>query len=74
MSLPHPSRLLAAQDKKLPLHYAAEKGALAEVVKLLLDANKSAATAKDEVHRAPQAPPHAAAPWLCAAARSVSSA
>ena len=74
MSRPHPSRLLAAQYGSLPLHYAVEKGASLEVVKLLLDANKDAATAKDNVRRAPQPPPHAAAPAAVRAARSVSSA
>ena len=62
--MPHLSRLLAAQYERLPLHYVG-KGASAEVVTLLLDANKDAATAKDVVRRAPPPPPHAAAPRLC---------
>ena len=57
--------LIAAQDGMLPLHWAVGKGASAEVVTLLLDANKDSATAKDGVCRAPQPPPHAAAPRLC---------
>ena len=33
------------QEGKLPLHYAAAKGAPFDVMKLLLDANREAATA-----------------------------
>jgi ankyrin repeat protein len=36
------------QDEKLPLHYAAAKGAPLDVMKLLLDANSEAATSKDK--------------------------
>lgn len=36
---------VAQKDGKLPLHYAAEKGATLEVVKLLLGAESDAATA-----------------------------
>jgi ankyrin repeat protein len=41
----------AAQDGKLPLHYAAAKGAPFEVMELLLDANSNATTAKDKARR-----------------------
>jgi hypothetical protein len=42
-----------AQDRKLPLHYAAEKDATLEVVKLLLGSqgNATTATAEDKVRR-----------------------
>ena len=39
------------QDGKLPLHYAAAKGAPFEVMVLLLDANSNATTAKDKARR-----------------------
>ena len=39
------------QDERLPLHYAATKGAPFDVMKLLLDANPEAATAADEARR-----------------------
>ena len=42
------------QDRRLPLHYAAEKGATLEVVKLLLGSESNAAataTAADKVRR-----------------------
>ena len=38
----------ASQDGKLPLHYAAAKGAPFDVMKLLLDANLEGATSKDK--------------------------
>ena len=38
------------QDEKLPLHYAAAKGAPLDVMKLLLDANREAATAVAQVY------------------------
>ena len=37
--MPHPSRLLAAQGGRLPLHIAVEQGASAEVVTLLVAAD-----------------------------------
>ena len=37
--MPHPSRLLAAQNGRLPLHIAVEEGASAEVVALLVAAD-----------------------------------
>ena len=40
-----------AQDGRLPLHHAAVKGAPFDVMKLLLDANREAATAADKVRR-----------------------
>ena len=42
-----------AQDEKLPLHYAAEKGATLEVMKLLLgvEGNAATATVADKVRR-----------------------
>ena len=40
-----PGHRVAQKDGKLPLHYAAEKGATLEVVKLLLGAEGDAATA-----------------------------
>ena len=39
------------QEEKLPLHYAAAKGAPLEVMKLLLDTNPEATTAKDKASR-----------------------
>ena len=50
-----------AQDKRLPLHYAAEKSATLEVVELLLGAESKTATAAaaDEARRCANAP-HAA--------------
>ena len=39
------------QGGKLPLHYAAAKGAPLDVMKLLLDANLEATTSRDEVCR-----------------------
>ena len=39
------------QDEKLPLHYAAAKGAPLDVMKLLLDANSEAVNAADKVPR-----------------------
>ena len=39
------------QEEKLPLHYAAAKGAPLDVMKLLLDANLEATTSRDEVCR-----------------------
>ena len=58
----------ASQNVKLPLHYAAVKGAPFEVMKLLLDANTEAAAAADKArssaHAAP--PPLHAAANLCA--------
>jgi ankyrin repeat protein len=39
------------QDRKLPLHYAAAKGASLEAMILLLNANPEAATAADKVRR-----------------------
>ena len=39
------------QDEKLPLHYAAAKGAPLDVMKLLLDANLEAVNAADRVRR-----------------------
>ena len=41
----------AAKDKQLPLHYAAEKGASLNLMKLLLKANPKAATAQDKARR-----------------------
>ena len=41
----------ASQDGKLPLHYAAVKGASYEVTELLLDANPEAFAALDKVRR-----------------------
>ena len=38
----------ASQDGKLPLHYAAAKGAPLDVSRLLLDANLKAAASKDK--------------------------
>ena len=38
----------ASQDGKLPLHYAAAKGAPLDVMKLLLDANLNSVTSKDK--------------------------
>ena len=40
-----------SQDIKLPLHYAATKGAQLEVMELLLGANAEAVTAADKVRR-----------------------
>ena len=39
------------QDEKLPLHYAAAKGAPFDVMKLLLSANPEAVTTADGVRR-----------------------
>ena len=39
------------QEEKLPLHHAAAKGAPFEVMKLLLDANAKATSAKDKARR-----------------------
>ena len=39
---------LATQDGKLPLHYAAAKGAPFEVMELLLNANPEAAAVADK--------------------------
>ena len=39
------------QEEKLPLHYAAAKGAPFDVMKLLLDANLEAVNAADKVRR-----------------------
>ena len=36
------------QEEKLPLHYAAAKGAPLDVMRLLLEANLKAATSKDK--------------------------
>ena len=38
------------QEEKLPLHHAAVKGAPFDVMKLLLDANREAATAVAQVY------------------------
>ena len=40
-----------AQEEKLPLHYAAAKGAPLDVMKLLLDANLEATTSRDKACR-----------------------
>ena len=45
------------QDERLPLHYAAIKGAPFDVMKLLLDANSEAVNAADKVPRRTQAAP-----------------
>ena len=42
----------ASQDVKLPLHYAAAKGASFKVTELLIDANRDAAVAADKAHTA----------------------
>ena len=47
------------QEGKLPLHYAAAKGAPFDVMKLLLDANREAVTAADKVRRCEPTPPPA---------------
>ena len=58
------------QAKKLPLHYAAAKGAPFEVMKLLLNAHHEASTAADKARsRAhtptlPHAPPRDVSPIL----------
>jgi ankyrin repeat protein len=39
------------QDEKLPLHYAAAKGAPLDVMKLLLEANLEAVNAADTARR-----------------------
>jgi len=44
------------QDGKLPLHYAAAKGASLEVMRLLLDANRDAPGVKDNVRRCTHTP------------------
>ena len=44
----------ASQDVKLPLHYAAAKGASFEVTELLLDANRDAAAAPDKARSSAQ--------------------
>ena len=46
-----------AQDGKLPLHYAAEKGAPFDVMKLLLNANTEAAAAADKARSSAHAGP-----------------
>ena len=60
--LPRPTnaapRASYTQDGKLPLHYAATKGALFDVVKLLLGANPKAVTEADKA-RSPQLSPRA---------------
>jgi len=55
------------QDERLPLHYAAIKGAPFDVMKLLLDANSEAVNAADKVPR------QAASRAACAATSSRSS-
>ena len=55
----------SAQGGKLPLHYAADKGAPAEVVTLLLKANEKAVAVEDKARRTPQpCHTHAAVPRL----------
>ena len=43
--------LVRTQEEKLPLHYAAAKGAPFDVMKLLLDANLEATTSRDKACR-----------------------
>ena len=45
------TRVVVAQDDKLPLHYAAENGASLEVVKLLLESDTGLASTSDKVPR-----------------------
>ena len=44
------------QEEKLPLHYAAAQGAPLDVMKLLLDANRDAATAVAQARRGAHVP------------------
>ena len=55
-----------AQDEKLPLHYAAEKGATLEVMKLLLgvEGNAATATVADKVRRSTNTTARTATPPL----------
>ena len=57
----------ASQNLKLPLHYAAAKGAPFEVMELLLDANREAAAAADKA----RGPANTAPPTPCRRRRAV---
>ena len=59
----------AAKDKQLPLHYAAEKGASLNLMKLLLKANPEAAAAPDKARRPAHDAPPMLPPQLCAQLR-----
>ena len=59
------------QDERLPLHYAAIKGAPFDVMKLLLDANSEAVNAADKVPRRARARPPRAATAAAARHHSV---
>ena len=58
------------QDEKLPLHYAAAKGAPLDVMKLLLEANRDAATAVAQARRRAHAR-HSRGRWRCGATHRI---
>ena len=63
--------LVRTQEEKLPLHYAAAKGAPFDVMKLLLDANLDAATAVAQARRRAAHARHPRGRCRCGAAHRI---